>query len=261
MRRLAVLIVALVGLVGCEQTATPLPVALSPTDATLPTQTIPRFSYALSPEAASAFAKRDQLLAGFDVVIVDPQQDDGSTYDIVVALGTVEGMTPSPIPLTVKLSLKSTLQPLDDPQVADLVQQIFQPGVIAAELGLATGAAPAQTIEPATIRVQLANAGYPDGLNLNLISTLAPRSERLPDLLHPYGIDLHLTVMNDEDAERNYTSEVFNGAVTGSGSTWIEQPDSHLIDLYSIPVSYRAAGAISLSFTPQGFPIPANLNG
>lgn len=260
MRKLLVLAVALVVLAGCEQTATPLPVALQITDTPAPTSEVPRLRFAYSIDALAMFAGRDTLAAHAELSIYDPSVDFQTPYDLVVVLGKQENLTLAPERITIRLILDTTQPPLDDPEVERLVRSAFDP-IRLAEAFAYLSAAPvnegAEIVDPARVRTELANAGYPDGLPITVLVDHLPRSEVLTDILRPFGINIRLISGDDTGSDVQFPSGDANAFLTGSNPTWLSQVDAeNVINLYSVPISYRAADRIALTFDAQGFPVP-----
>lgn len=258
MRKLLVLAVALTVLVGCEQTATPLPVALQITDTPVPTSEVPRLRFAYSVDALAAFAGRDTLAEEADLLIYDPQVDIQTPYDVVVILGTSENSTLAPQPISVRLILDTTQPPLDDPEVERLVRLAFDPTRLAGAFGYLSAAPVSEndeTVDPARVRTELANMGYPDGLPVTVLSECVPGSEALLELLRPFAINVRLITENGS----TFPSSDADAAIVGSNPAWLSQMDAaDVIDLYTVPISYRAGDGIALSFDAQGFPVLQN---
>ncbi|MBL8133745.1 MAG: hypothetical protein JNL42_17920 [Anaerolineae bacterium] len=236
----------LLALAGCESAATPLPAALLPTASPPSATVIPSLRYAFSPEAFAYW--RSELPAG--AVQFQPGVDDLAQVDIAVAFGSLPEMSPASMALVVGLHLNTESPPLDEPQIANLVVQTFQPHIIAtalANLGAvpATSAAPGEVVSPGSLRTALANAGYPDGLPLTLTARL-PGAERLPQIVQPYGIDLRLVEPSAVSSLSLVHGEITAGTAQRVGDDWIT--------LVQIPISIRVRDGLNVRFDDSGLP-------
>ncbi len=88
------------------------------------------------------------------------------------------------------------------------------------------------------LRTELANAGYPDGFDLVVTADFPGGADALVQLLAP--VSLH--------ARAASLGEVAHLALT-------TQPAADAIPLLTIPIHYRAAEGLQISFAPDGFPI------
>ncbi len=216
---------------ACEPDATPLPVNLdleaTVTPAAQSTEAPAELRYAVTADTLPYIPPADQQLiaAHAQIVALDAPPDPadlGAQYEIVVTLGDLPDSTPAPSPLTVSLVINPALPPLDDPTLAELVRH----------------AAAASADAPA-LRRDLANAGYPDGFDLTLVSRYAPGAEALAQRLDALNLQTRITTNPDEPAHLTLTTEPTDGA----------------IPLLTIPIRYRAVEGLTITFTPAGYPI------
>lgn len=244
-RRLGVLAVVILLMCACEPEATPLPGNLPPREPPTPTPTeqgLPR--YALAPNILPYLSQpdRDAIAATAEIVELDspPVTDDlGARYDIVVALGDLPDGETAPQPLQVSLILNTALPPLNDPDLAAIVSEAVDPQAIARALGVPpemAGESPASS--PESLRIRLANAGYPDGFDLTL-AALAPGADALASRLEVVGIHARIVTSTDEPAHLTLTTTPTTGA----------QP------ILTIPIRFRAVDGLTIAFTATGFPI------
>lgn len=221
-RVLAAFGLAALALTGCEAEPTPLPVVIPPT--VTPTPPPPdALTYAIAPNARGLIPELSQIEANAQVIQLDalPTGDD-LPYDLIVALGDQPGWLQSPTAYTVSLIVDTTQPPLDDAAVTDLLRRTI--------MGSDTNAI--------SLRAELANAGYPDGFDVTFTGSNAPGIDALTARLSTLGIDM--TVIPTSPADLTL--------VTGSS-------DPARIDLFSEPISYRAAPGVAVEFAPSGFPI------
>ncbi len=236
---------------ACEPQPTPLPSILPtapPTEQMVDANATPApLRYAIAPEVLPYLTDADRSLiaASAEIVSLDapPAPDDlGTNYGMVVTLSDLPNGTRAPSPLQVSLLIDTTLSPLDDPDLADILRRAIDPARIAQALNLATDQrAVVTTVPPATLRTELANAGYPDGFDLALTSPFTPDpgiAALLTQALASYGINLRL-VPTDEAAHLKLTT----------------LPAPNAILLYMLPISYRSVDGLTITFTPSGFPV------
>jgi hypothetical protein len=236
---------------ACEPEATPLPGNLPtrppPTSEAATPEATQALRYAVAPDALPYLSADDRALisASAEIVTLDAlpaAAELGAQYDIVVALGDLPGGTPAPAPLQVSLIFNTSLPPLDDPNLELIVYQTVDTQAVAAALGVPSGVPPEQAgAAPApsqeALRSRLANAGYPDGFDLTL-AAFAPGADVLVRLLEAVGIHTRI-VSDDEPAHLTLTTEPAENALT----------------VLTLPLVYRAADGLTITFTPSGFPI------
>ncbi|HVU13976.1 MAG TPA: hypothetical protein VHD90_22010 [Phototrophicaceae bacterium] len=239
---------------ACQPQATPLPnilPTLPPATATSSpyTATPAPIRYAIAPDVLPYLTDQNQSLISATAHIVKldapPHDDDlGTVYDLVVGLGDLPNGTRTPSPLQVDLVIDSSLPPLNNAKLVDLLRRALDPNEIAALLKLPGASAVTESPSDASVvawRNDLANAGYPDGFDVTLHASFIPGAQALTQLLSAYGIDVHELTNPGEAAQFTLTSEPPQGA--------------NAIPLYSIPISYRAVDGLKITFTPSGFPI------
>jgi len=248
---LLALIVGLLLICACQPTPTPLPAnlpTLPPPSATpgLYTPTPMLMRYAIAPNALPYFSQQDRTLISASAQIIQldapPAVSDlGARYDLVVAVGDLTGGTPTPSPLQIDLVINTSVSPLNDPNLAQIVRSAVDPQKIAASLNLpGLQAAAEQPTDPTTLRNQLANAGYPDGFDLTLLAQPDQGAEALAQSLDALGIDTRLTMNADQNAQLSLTSQT---------------ESANSVPLYTLPISYAAVAGLKITFTPDGFPI------
>ena len=243
-------------LMGCEPEATPFPVDI-PTLAP-PTATAAPIRYALAANTASTVFDMELLGRNAQITTltkpIDPA-DLGERFDIIAAYGLYPDATPSPTSISYTLLINSDLSPLD--KIADFLSNSVVPVTIAELLDI-PGTQPFSTngtLSQTALRTELANAGWPDGIDLlfahsqavgvdALLEYFARSGIRLNAAPHPASIDhVHLVLVTwvtpDERQE------------------WIEWAGagSQAIDLFTLPISYWATPDLMITYSPLGWPI------
>lgn len=257
-------------LAGCEASATPLPAVLppTPTDAPLPTLP-PPLRYAFSANTAG-YVEDLALIRATGLVdqLTDNNLDETiiAGYDVVVTYGTVEapGWIRSPITPNIALLLNTSLPPLDNPDIQMWVQRALNPQAIVSTLAIpGAAAAAANPVEGSTARNALANAGYPDGVHLILGFRTFPGAGLLAEQWAAAGF--HITPVA---IAPDMTAELFQSQrahvllviwTTPEEKTALQAlgDAAPMIDLYALPISYRANPQLTLTFTSSGFPMAA----
>ena len=270
MPRCPALIAALfltLALSACGPEATPLPVDIPSTQVAGGVPVEPAIMrYALAPNTRGYVAELDQIAAMAEVTTLDdlPSPDAvGDQYALVAALGDLDAGTRSPQPLRVILILNTAAAPFDDPAIADLVRRAVNPAAIIAALGIA-GAEARELAgsESATLRAELANLGLPDGVDVVVGTAFAPGSDLLATQLRAAGFAPALTSLTLVEAENAFAAGTANLLLIGAGDAATElwranAGTANVIDLYTLPISYRAIPDLALSFTPSGWPLPS----
>jgi hypothetical protein len=105
-----------------------------------------------------------------------------------------------------------------------------------------------------TLRTSLANAGLPDGFDLSLASLYTPGAEAVAAQLATVGIGTRVTqIVPEEAADLTPFHLILFGS---SGQDLVQNIDvENRIDLFTVPISYRAIPELAIEFTPSGFPI------
>lgn len=260
------LLILVIGLAGCEVTATPLPAVLPPTSTPIPIPTLPPpVRYAFTANTVGYVESLDVIQkTGLIDKLGDNTTDMGvlAGYDIVVTLGRIEGWAQSPIFPHVALVLNTSLAPLDSPLAADAVRRSLDPQAIAAQFGIA-GLDPAALtpLDTITIRTQLANGGFPDGIDLVLRHQTLPGVPQFIDQWAASGVRVQ-----EASAERADIADLYAGKrahlfltawyTPEERQAWEDRVGAeNLIDLYILPISYKTTPDLEITFTDDGFPL------
>jgi hypothetical protein len=264
--RAGLFIILIICLAGCEATATPLPAVLPPTSTPVPIPTLPPpVRYAFTANTVGYVESLDVIeKTGLIDKLGDNTTDMGvlAGYDIVVTLGRIEGWAQSPIFPHVALVLNTSLAPLDSPLAADAVRRSIDPTAIASQFGIAgLEPAPLTPLDPITIRTQLANGGFPDGIDLILRHQTFPGVPQFIDQWGASGVRVQEATATRADMADLYGQKRAHLFLIGwytpeERQTWEDRVGAeNMIDLYSLPISYQAASDLDVTFTDDGFPL------
>ncbi len=259
------LLVCLVGvLAACAPEATPLPAFIPTVPTDLPTTASPApIRYAILPESVGFVPDINRIAALADVTeLTEALTDDAldARYDLVAGYGERAGWQLSPTRLHVTLVVNTTLPPLDQPNIAQILRQSVNPESVIAGLGF-VGAQPETIIEVsrAELRGALANAGFPDGFDVAFAHDMVPGVARVAELLRALAVAPQTTLRAEDDpaAMEQFHLLLVGWTAPETRQAWVERAgDSNVIDLYSLPISYRAAEGLRVTFAPGGFPLP-----
>jgi hypothetical protein len=258
-------IVALM-IAGCEAQGTPVPAVLPPTPTDTPVPTLPPpVRYAFMANTAGFVEDLDQMRAtGLVEQLSDNNTDEGviSGYDIAVTFGLVEGWEQAPVTLHLALIVNPAIVPMDNALVVDTIRRSLNPGAIIEGLGVVGASAEAMTpTDGLRLRTDLANGGLPDGADIILAHRTLPGYDQIAQQLNTSGLRVALQAIQRDTVldtlARKRAHLIFAAWTTPEErAAWVEQVgEAHVIDLYAIPISYRAVPDVTLEFTPDGFPI------
>jgi len=262
-----VVTVTLLPLTACEAAATPVgrvtETADTPSAAvSTATQTpLPALRYGFV-GGAEAFAPDDGIFASAEALA--PGADPAS-YDIVAAYGTIPEWAQSPVTQRVALVLNANLAPLAEEDIPALLAAALSPRDLLAALAI-PGALPGsdQTRDSLAVRVALANRGYPDGLTLTLAAETIPGLELVTEQLAQSNIQTQLVRIDADDAAATLDENrahllLIRWVDEAQRTAWVERAGAqHVIDLFTLPIAYRANDDLALEFHADGWPIPAS---
>ena len=242
---------------ACEPEATPFPVDI-PTPATAtPTPGAPApVRYALAPNTLDAVADRALLESSAQVTQLSEAvhlDDLGTQFDIIAAYGTYPDATPSPSVVTLSLLINTSLSPLDNPALAGILQRGADPAALIAQLDIpGLQAVPGDVTSQSTLRAELANAGWPDGIDLSLAYENVIAVNALQAYWQALNIHLNAFPLQDLSGQTHLTLFVWT---TPEQRAAFAGTDSSVIDLLTMPISYWAVPGLQISYSPQGWPI------
>lgn len=206
---------------------------------------MPEDEYALIAENAEI----DAVNQPFDPAVLSAQ------YDVLIALGDLPDGERTSTPVTLTLALNDALPPLDDPEIAAVVRDSVDSERFATALNVSgTQALPHESQPPRALRTTLANLGLPDGFDLSLAVMAVPGAEALSSQLATIGVDTQVTEFAPGEAPD--ASRYHLLLTAGSAQGLLPDADADaVIALATIPISYRAAGGLTVEFTPGGLPL------
>lgn len=265
MRYLFLSLLSLILLTGCEAQATPLAAVNAPTvvapefvDVTQP----PPLRYGIADHTLPYISNLEQIREN-GLVESMPPNPDLTVYDMAIAYGIYDGWQQAPKNHHIILILNPNLAPIDNLEIQTLLRQALNPQEIANSTGM-TGLiiTPNETLPTSQIRSTLANLGYPDGFRLTVALNTIPAGNIVLQQLNSANIEVTpLDIESPEEAQiilENNSAHALLLRLTGDDarSTWVEQVgESHLIDLFTLPISYVATETITVSFSADGWPI------
>ena len=279
--RLILLLACGLLLAGCEADATPIAAVLPPTPTAIqPPPTLPPpLRYALADNVAGYLPPADlQALQASGLV---EQLADGGTdadltagYDVVMRFGDVPtdsidtqdaaitDWTRSPSYPHVLLIINRNLPPLDNPRVVDVLRNALDGIGLVDTLGiLGAEALLGQEVNTVRLRNELADLGYPDGFLLTLAHTRLPGVAAVQGQLAASNFDTRLLsiqqgAVGDTLAQNRAHLLLASWSRPEQRAEWAAQiSESDLLDLYSLPIRYRAVPDVSVQFTPGGWPL------
>jgi len=265
-RRIVGLIMLMGVLAACEAPATPLPAVLPPTSTPIPIPTLPPpVRYAFTANTSGYVTSIDEIAkTGLIDHLGDNTTDMGvlAGYDIIVTLGRVDGWAQSPASPHAALVMNTTLAPLDSPLAADAVRRSLDPQAVAEKFGIVgLETAPLTPLDSVTIRTQLANGGFPDGLDLILRDQTLPGVPQFIDQWATNGVRVQEASAAHDDLVSLYEQQrahlfLIAWYTAEERQEWAARVGAeNVIDLYTLPISYHAASDLEIRFTKDGFPI------
>lgn len=261
----ALLAVALLLIVaGCEPEPTPFPVELPPTPTpTLAPEALPPLRYALAPNTGGVIPDLNLVQASASIIAVNAvnEADLGTQYDFIVQYGESDGWTRAPITPQIALAISDRVRP----EFAGLVRAALDPQAIVSAVNISGAVVSDATLTPMparALREQLANAGYPDGVALTIAVPPVVGAVALLEQIAAAGFVVQPLVLQAselgaafDDGQADMVLFVYGieseralweSRITGGGA---------LIDLYTLPISYRAADGVAVTFSPRGYPL------
>ncbi len=243
---------------ACQPEATPFPVDI-PTPATAsPTPGAPApIRYALAPNTADSVADRGLLESSAQVTQLSEAvnlDDLGPQYDLIAAYGSYPDATPSPSLVTLSITVNTALSPLDNPALANIIQRSFDPAALAAISDISGVQPIMRDIVPLTVlRAELANAGWPDGLDLSMAYENLIAVNALQTQLQALNIHINSFPLSDLRGQTHLT--VFAWTTPEQRTAVAQHHSGPVIDLLTVPISYWATPGLQISYSPQGWPI------
>jgi len=247
----------LVCLSACEPEATPFPVDI-PTPATAtPTPGVPApVRYALAPNTLDSVADRSLLEGSAQVTQLSEAvnlDDLGTQFDVIAAYGTYPDATPSPSVVTLSLLINTSLAPLDNPALANILQNGVNRAALANQIDIpGIQAVPGDVPPPSALRAELANAGWPDGIDLSLAYENVIAVNALQSYWQTLNIYINAFPLQDLNGQTHLTVFAWT---TPEQRAAFAGTDGSVIDLLTVPISYWTVPGLQISYSPQGWPI------
>jgi hypothetical protein len=254
--RRVLLLAALCLLTGCEPPPTPFPVDIPQK----PTETpafaeLPPLRYVLMPNMLNAVPDMELIGASAEVIQLSGENPPIPEYDILVTYGTLPDWTRSELTPQITLALNTSIPPLDNEAVMSIIRRALNPQDVIAALNIP--GAEAQPLSPersAVLRTELANMGYPDGIALAVGVVNLPGAAFIMEQLRASNIDAQIMMVTPNEARSAFEA----GQIQAALVMWTQEAErakwGRMIDLFSVPISYRVKEGLQVSFTPSGFP-------
>jgi hypothetical protein len=137
----------------------------------------------------------------------------------------------------------------------EIVRRAIRTDGIVSALGIeGSEAFPLSSEIAPTLRTSLANAGLPDGFDLSMAALYAPGAEIIAGQLAEIGIQTRVSRI-DVPQSGDLTS--YHLILFGNGAQGITTgvAGAEIIDLFTIPISYRAVPELTIEFNSDGFPL------
>lgn len=245
---------------ACEAEATPFPVDLPTPPTAPPTPAVIR--YALAANTTNTVADMTLLERSATITqLTEPVNpaELGTTYDLIAAYGIYPDTARSPASVTYTLLINTALPPLNE-VTNSLLQSLDTVSLTAAlDIPGAQPIAPETDSRPTlpSIRATLANAGWPDGFNLIVAHDPIPGAEALT--VHFSRLNVILNPVPIPDTFARIHLALVTWTATDERDTWIQWagPGAQAIDLFALPISYWAMPDLTITYSPQGWPVPA----
>ena len=270
---LVVLLLSLL-LSACDTPATPVAAVTQPVAASLDTtaaaveSSTPPLRYGI-PDTTRPYLSDSTLsmLRGVAEIAPWSADTDPATFDIIAGYGTVEGWQVSAVSHQMHLLINADLSPLNNVRLREMVQEAIDPAALTAPLpfsGVQTGTiAP---VNPALLRTELANLGYPDGFRLTLAYTDSPgiadaltalRQQLINSNLET--VPLAITPADVPNVLSQNRAHLVLAWVTQSEQVaqWTAPENVSSAVLYTLPIGYTTRENIAIEFTADGWPLPA----
>lgn len=260
MKRLLLLLTMSLFLVACETQSTPIAAVQTPMVTPELIMTIPpQIRYGLYPNVVD-FVQDINLLQ--ESALVEPMSAESAIgdYDVVVAYGVYDGWQQSPISHHISLIINPNLAPLDNENIRNILRQTFDSRAFLNVLNIVgTLSGTTQAVSPNETKIALANSGFPDGFVLTMAVETIPSLEAIAAQFTQRNIDLHV-IENEPNMLNNNRAHLLLILWTQEAqrTIWLEQVgEENILDLFTLPISYIASDNLNLTFTENGFPLPA----
>ncbi len=218
--------------------------------------------YVLMPNTVNAVPDLQLLKSASDVVQLTDETAAIPAYDIAVKYGLEAGWTASAYTPMVSLVMDGNNSLFEDAAVMDALlhainaQAVTQQLVINGAQAMTTAAR-----EPNFQRVSLSDEALPDGVVLSFGVGYVPGASLVIDQLEATNLKVQSSLL--------YTNEIREALIDGSIQAalvfwtlpierdgWVQRYGAeNVVDLYSVPISYKVNPNWSVNLTPNGFPL------
>ncbi len=245
-------------LIGCESQSTPIASISTPTDVPQTTSVpIPELRYGVAGSLAQYLTNSSEY-TNFEVLGSSSSIED---FDLVIAYGIYDGWQLSPQSHHVSLAINANLPPLDNFALLELIPRMIDAQALISEIQI-SGIQQTRAQSPenvGTVRTILANAGYPDGIQLVLATNTTFALDELIRQFAVRSIDLRLIEMTEAVFSDNQAHlALFFWTQDNEREALASQVGyEHIIDLFTVPISYITPSGISVDFSENGLPIPS----
>lgn len=185
----------------------------------------------------------------------------GSMYDIIVAYGDLPGGTRSPTMHHMMLVINPALI-VNEPELLEVLRHILNPAAITAVINApGTETAMLTSITASAARLELANAGRPDGIDLLVGYSGMPGSLLASEQLQVAGFNVHLLLLEVDQLASALRGGQVHLALSHwtqieERTAWVERfGEANVIDLFTLPISYLAAPDVEVTFNREGWPV------
>lgn len=257
----------LILLTACEPEPTPRPVELRPNatpemTATALADRIESLRYVLLPNTLNAVPDLSLIQSATNVIQLPEGTTELPPYDVAVMYGLEEGWTSSDYLPTVALIVSSDNPLFENEAVLDVLRHSIAAEVVVEQLAInGAEAIMTETREPAALRTELANLGFPDGIVLTLGVGYVPGAAEVIEQLAAANIEVQSTLLGvnrirDAFADNSLQAALVIWALPVEREGWVQRYGAdNVIDLYSVPLSYKADPNLTVNLTPSGFPL------
>lgn len=278
------LICLLICLAGCGPAATPFPVdfagdaesAALGTPAFLPTEAVNAESngttastirYGLAPNLKAV--QLDFALLGNALQISQLNEDAqlaqiGSAYDIVVAYGDLPNGQRSPVSHHIALVINPAASQFSDSAALAIVRTILNTTELSAQLTTAGVEFAGLAGSPADrVRVELANAGTPDGIKTVIGVLGLPGEDLMLRQLSAAGISTRALWLAPDQIAFAIEESILHLAIVQwktpeERAAWVARVgEANVIDVFTLPISYVAVPDLVVTFNEDGWPVPS----
>ncbi len=206
------------------------------------------------PEAGATISTRYALATNTHGLVSD--------LELIQAYGDFPDSTRSPIESHIALILKADDFPINNSVVQKVLRHSIYPQAVLDRLNISVGLASSiEAVDAKRLRGDLANSGWPDGFSLNMAYSYTPGFDVVEEQFHNAGIRIQSYLMQKSDItlaldNNRVQLALINWGTPDERMQWTAHfGENNVIDLYTIPISYRAVPGLNITFTSDGWPL------